>query len=235
MPAMISREKWDALVEAFRRRPGNKAAAAKAAGVTRKTAIRAWDRGYLNTAEWAEPIKDVLAREQVIARARLARVAAGEEMATAVAEAARLDASAQRREEAAIVRESRVGSMVLLRTVSQLAVSVQPLIHRLAAILDDRASDPNTTAEEILEVLEQVGRFARDANRCGETAVRLERLMLGEPETALATIMKEATPQDALYRLGALRESVARLGAKGKLPPGWEAITGGAAAAATES
>lgn len=63
----ITREKYDKLLEAYRDQPGNASTAARSAGVTRKTATRAWRTGWPKR-KWP-PIRTVLEEEVRLARA----------------------------------------------------------------------------------------------------------------------------------------------------------------------
>lgn len=66
----ISREVAEKLLEAYRRSPGHARFAAKAAGCDRRTALKAWERGWPHLPYVARAMKSIVHEEQELARAQ---------------------------------------------------------------------------------------------------------------------------------------------------------------------
>ena len=206
----LSVQFYEALVQAYRDNPSNHAAAAKAVGCARKTAKRGWDEGW-DKFEWAPPIKDVIAQEEVIARARIQQeweaeeaklelLAEGKPADTISADrrAAHLDAQAERAKakEQAIAARAAEGKMVdaIRRVVSAGAggllrqgEGINALAERVnTELLALSKAKVGTGPKDFrigpaLSTLRKYATAGRDLSQAAQNAVELERMHLGEP------------------------------------------------------
>ena len=201
---------YEALVEAYRNNPGNHAGAAKTIGCARKTAKRGWDEGW-SKYEWAPPIKDVIAQEEVLARARIQQEWEAEEerlellaegkpadIISADRKQAHLDAKAERAKarEQAIAARAAEGKMVdaIRRVVSAGAggllrqgEGINALAERCNTELLALSKAKTGTGHKdfrlgpALSTLRKYATASRDLSQAAQNAVELERLHLGEP------------------------------------------------------
>lgn len=206
----LSVQFYEALVEAYRNNPSNHAGAAKAVGCARKTAKRGWDEGW-SKYEWAPPIKDVIAQEAILARARIQQEWEAEEeqielraegkpadTISAERKAAHLDAQADRAKakEQAIAARAAEGKMVdaIRRVVSAGAggllrqgEGINALAERVNSelLLLSKAKVGSGQKDfrlgPALSTLRKYATAGRDLSQAAQNAVELERLHLGEP------------------------------------------------------
>jgi hypothetical protein len=221
----IEREVYDALLAAFRAVPGNVSAAAKAAGVARKTARLALLRGW-PARRWP-PIRDVLEQEQRLARAirfqadgggvqtpggDTASVQTPGSMAALQAspqglhpeaarklaldaEAAALDAARARAQEGQMVQLSRGNTIALMGTTSHLLRAGVARAQALQKSLD--AGDVLLTPAQTLQFVSSCGYLAKTAAEAAETTMRMERLLLGAPTEILGIQADRMSMDDA--------------------------------------
>ena len=132
----ISIEVAEKLLEAFRRAPGHARSAAKAAGCDPRTATKAWARGWAHVPHAARPMKDIIAEEQVLARAmREEQEAETERVTTSMAASQRLaqqskaarDAAATRAAEAVLVKVGRNATVNMVASVASMSRGVERL------------------------------------------------------------------------------------------------------------
>lgn len=207
----ISREQYDALVEAFRRRPGSISACAREVGVAYTTAFRYWTRG--GAYPWAKPIQPIVEGEQEAARAlmreeadaardaRMAEAEArGRELGREDAIAAREDKRDSLRREARIVRASRQNAEAFLEVAATLlGATCEIRDHVMDAIrtgkLRDRIlADP----AQGLALLRELSRIIADAQTVARTAVELEHLTLGDPRSQGTSSVEIQTSDEAI-------------------------------------
>lgn len=183
----ITREYYENLVSAFRERPGIVSEAASVAAVSRKTAQKAWVQG------WPEygfpPIRERLEQEATAVRARLAEQAE-REAATKAEQAqvakAQVDATATREREALIVRASRENVIGYLKATNDLmhgAVLLSGMIREELAQMAKKGSRP--PMKQAVYLMNAIGSALRQGNEAATLALRMERLLAGEPEAIL--------------------------------------------------
>jgi len=188
----ITREKYDELVESFRKHGDNFTVVADEVNVAWTTAKRAWTRGWHDqkSKPWARPIEEVLKKEQVAARAALerekhalvndARIARQDALRKAVEDGFN-DLVESRAKQGKVIRAARDNSIAALIVSQRLLKAAIPL----SAQIENDLQDSSLTVFERLRLLRQVGRFAHDAIEMAQVAEEMERKALGEPDVLL--------------------------------------------------
>jgi len=186
----VTRLQYEKLIEAFCQQnpnPGKKpnfSAAGKAAGVDRRTAQKAWERGWPNKNPPMTAISTVIVEQQRVARAKIARAEARQRQAALAMRAeAQEQAIKARAEEGAMVAITRRSATHLLRHTETLIRASQPLVETLRDQLMKRGSQ--FKMQKALILLERLNAFAKNTGDLVEQTMRLERLHLGEPETII--------------------------------------------------
>lgn len=208
----ISGEKWGRLVEAYRARPGAHTAAGKAAGCWWQTARRYWAEGGQDK-QARPPIRDLIADEQLAARAKLAEVGiaaaldAGteraRELAEREAELAAADRGEHRKAEAMIARVTRENALAVCEVVAMILESAALLRDSLRESFSTGKMAALVEADPVaaMKVLRECTRIASEGASISETAVKLERLVVGEPtENVRHTFESEADAEKVIER-----------------------------------
>jgi len=193
----MQNEAAERILIAFREAPGLAQTAAKVAGVDKRTARKAWEKGLASTnnPKYHEPFSQIIEREQVEARARLqteetiATTKAGEIEAARRAqlqEHAQKDITEGRVQEASMVRMARSGAIVLLNTLAQVTAGASVVGKKVRKTLEDVGNDPNRDltlkeANEVTKTLNRLTTSLRQASDAAQKAMEMERLLLGEP------------------------------------------------------
>jgi hypothetical protein len=198
----ITDDQWNALVLSYRETPppvlGAVAQAAKAAGVTRKTALKAWTTGmgYLGK----EPIQVMILEEQIAARSGVTdameaaareQSAAQAERSYAEAEKARADVIKARRQEAEMVRAQRGNLVAMIGITGSLlrgAIKQAREIEKALGDGVDPATNKKLTVRDKVSILWQVNRIVRQTADASGDVIRMERLLLGEPTEIVGTV-----------------------------------------------
>lgn len=188
----ITRETYDDLVDAFREHGDNFKAVAAQCGVHWSTAKRAWTRGWVDqkSKPWARPIEDVLKREQIEARAALARekadlvndrrIARQDSLREAI-EASFVDIIDSRAKRGKVIRGARDNSLAALIVSQKMLKAAIPLADKITHALEHEPLD----VFQRMRLLRQLGRFAHDAIEMSQIVDEMERKALGEPDTIL--------------------------------------------------
>ncbi len=237
----IPKDVWRKVLESFRSQPGHFAAAARAAGITIPTAKKLWEVGYPNDLdeEVRRPLKDVIADEQLEARARMAELEAltAQQAAeleasrrAAVAERARRDANASREEEARIIRVARGTVGDVLAGLVNSAKATLVVGRRMNALaekwLEQQEQTPTLafSPSELREVVEAQAKLASSTKaivEAGHQAMQMERLLLGEPTAIIAHAhLQDITLEEAERRMAAAGRALERARRYGLLPAG---------------
>ena len=243
--ARITTQFYDALVDAYRKHPGNHSGASRAVGCNRRTAKRGWEQGW-STFEWARPINEVIRDEQELARIHIERQSRLEmerqEMLndpTPIGDVARerrdahltaqLDrakardaAVKSRAEEGQMVAGARKSVMQGLGGLLRIGEGVQILADRCNDELKKLAKDPKDF--KLASSLATIRKYAlaiRDINSAAQTAVELERLYLGEPTEILGVQLgsfDDAPMEDVLREIEKGAEAIKEARAQGIIP-----------------
>ena len=205
----ITQEFYSALVEALRESNGNFSYTARVVGCDRATAKRAWERGWVPRLPWAKPVEEVIKQEQREARAKLHDAS---REAAAMAEVARRKAEEQaaqtRSEEAALVKAARINATALLKTTATCLVKIAGQAKKIHAAIDD----PETTASELVRMQQSITSMASTATSIAETTLRMERVLLGEPDKIVEHRIEGLTVDKAIAEIKAAQRAADRAG-----------------------
>lgn len=180
------------MVDAFREEGENYKAVAERCHVHWSTAKRGFERGWADqkSKPWALPIRDVLKREQIEARAALERekqdlindrrIARQQSLQEAI-ESSFADIVDSRAKRGKVIRGARDNSIAALIVSQKMLRAAVPLADKIANSLDTE----NLDVFQRMRLLRQVGRFAHDAIEMSQIVDEMERKALGEPDTIL--------------------------------------------------
>jgi len=218
--ARITQEKYDKMVEAYRQAPGNSSRCARASGVDRHTARKAWAEGWPD--RLLRPIKDVYHEEQLAARARLAK-AREEELSKLAAmqagteqldrERARDDSIASIEEETKMVRASRHSAMALQVILQRLLRGSATLAERVE---EELANMTLKTPKELIAILKELSTVTRQANEAARLAQQMEHSLVGKPDQWLG-IASDTSPQEAAAEVELAQRAIRRLKKRGMI------------------
>jgi hypothetical protein len=177
---VITQEKYNRLLEAFRTRPGKIMYASRVAGVDRRTARRAWSKGWPTL----PPIEQVLdhEREQALIRAQTLADKAMERVQDE-REALQKRAIAVTSEEIRVVDRARSNAIKLLEAMASVTRSSELLTKRVAEVLEATASEISPAT--CLKLLEQLARIQKQAIEAGDLVIKMERVRNGSPSELL--------------------------------------------------
>lgn len=217
----FTREKWDALLAAFRLEPGNVHRASIVAGVSRETAQKAWDRGWQDsTKPWAHVrIQDVLLKEQEEARAALRAQHVREHEAEMQAQLrAREDAIQARKEEAQGSAASRKNALGLAIVANKALVAGQKVVAELQRRVDDPDGLEKMPLKDLSRLLELNARLVQRAENCMALALQIERVVAGEPIAILGHRVESMSPAQIADELQSMLRTFDRAERAGKAP-----------------
>lgn len=169
----------DKLTDAFARAPANASAAAKLAGCDHRTARRGWAVGWPK--QGFRAISEVIAERQQAARALAMQRQADERQAEfsaaeQIAERARLDMAREREQDGQIARGAKGNALAALATSANLLKRGHKISQDLTA--EDLAGLP---PKDRIRALKVIAEFNREAVAAAEAAIKLERVIMGEP------------------------------------------------------
>lgn len=239
----ILQENFDALLDAYRRDPGNHVAAAAGSLLDPRTARKAWERG-VRRFHGGRPIRDLVTEEQEEARAEIIRrERSAREETAATRRDARKHAARAFAQEGAIVEDARSSAGELLRsarsmleTAELLGTTVRLRLQEMLSEDEQHRSNPQNACPlcerlpgkiEVTQATNLLSQLTRHLSASVEIAHKvmvMERLHLGRPgaivgvQGAGAITLQEGV-QRAAAAVAAL-ESAARRGVQAKtLPP----------------
>lgn len=192
------------MLDSHRDAPGNVSAAARHAGVSRATASKYWQHG--GDEAWMLPLRKTVEREQVAARAALEaeRIEAakrrGEELGELEAVQARADLGRELAETAKLSRRAKQNAFELLGIIESLLAGCRGIEAELREAFETGAIADLVRAKpsEAIKLVRELARLVHDGNLAGETAAKLERVLLGgDGDTGGFTVVVEST-DDAL-------------------------------------
>lgn len=220
---VITKAVYDRIVQEFRETPGRPNRVATAAGVNRRTAIRAWEVGWPN--KKLEPIRTLFEREQAKARAELAEQQ-GQIKAQSLDEQQRAinHAAKSRAEEGQMCRLARttalkglISSTVLADLGKHIGRRAEESIKELLELdpNDKRALSPN----QALALLQKIVSLQKDISALAHDSMQLERLHLGQPQANVGIIMnqREMTLEEVQVRIATATDALRRAAQSGGL------------------
>lgn len=239
-PVWIDRERYDAMLEAFRIEPGVFRACARRAGVDRRTAQRAWERGWPDRG--MKPIKVIIDDEQAAARAQLAEMREEEMRKLAKDHAGQVkqdharaaeDAIVARAEEAQMVRASRHNAIGLMASVQRLLRGANQLAQKVESMIADAADDTEDgegkkkkgiSPAQATALFTSIAHMTRASNEAARVSQQMERSLLGEPEKWVG-LHVNMSREEALREIEMGVKLRERLTAQGAIPTNGEDTT----------
>lgn len=234
----VDRQKYNALVAAYRDLPKNYSRAAHLAGVTRPTAKRAWSQGW--PARNMPAIKDVLEEERILTRSRrraaiieandpdlLERldeeegaddeIQASSSGAIAAQMLAKDDAVESRLQESRMVALSRANTIALMSSTSRLLSAAIDKAKQLE--LQIKMGEVNFTPKETQRFIGSLGYLVSKATESAKLTIEMERLLLGEPTEIIGMDIRNMSLDDAARTIELANRALARARKKGLVPP----------------
>lgn len=206
----ITRELYDRIVEGYRQAPGNATYAARYSGVDRRTAGKAWAKGW-PAFTWAIPIREVIRQEMESARAERIRLQE-EERAHQQRERdrARQDAVKTQAEELQATAAARQSAIVFSGLTRSLMVAMVPLAQTLKQNLETRWQD--LTPQQVTKVFSDAAYIVKASNESVKLALEVERLRNNEPTSILGVQghLEEVTTEEAVEELLAVERTLRR-------------------------
>lgn len=223
----IDRQKWEALVEAFRAAPGNINGAHKKTGLDYFFCQRAWRQGiaWANYPPARDPISRVLEEEATHKRAALVREEVA--VATGVKRDANADAQKTQIAEAQMVRLARASTTGLLASLVKISSgaakvgdAVADSISSLGVVKDEQGNPRPLTLQEVrglVSLLARVGQTLRQVTDAAASVLESERVVLGEPTKILGVVhsTQDITQEEADRRIEAAVRALERAKAQG--------------------
>jgi hypothetical protein len=223
MARRVDQALFEKLLEAYRADPGNISTAARYAGVTRRTARQAWETGWPDKPWGVKSIKDLLADDKDIARARLELederdgIQADHEALEAERdrEAARQHAIRSKQEEGQLVQATRALTMNALGAAAKAAAGMQAGMTRLSKELVDLADSGKALSQkeigQLSSIMRRYSSSLRDLASAGQLAMEMERLYLGEPSQIIGVMSEYDTmPMEELIKAAGYQDQILR-------------------------
>lgn len=222
----ITLQQWENMLASYRELSppvqGAITAAAQAAQVNRRTATRAWEKGfgYLGKV----PIQEVLLEEKFAARATAMDVtlAAAREQTQAQAdrayqeaERARADAVKSRRQEGDMVRAQRGNLMALIGVSGSVLRGALKQAREIEKIVEtgvDPANNQKLTLGQKVDTLWKLSRIVAQTATSSAEVIRMERLLLGEPTEIIGTLeLGDLSEDQAIAEIREAQEAAQRI------------------------
>lgn len=221
----ITRAEYERYVNAFLEEGPKWSRIAEVLGVAYTSAKLAWEVGWVDHAEWARPIKEVIAERDKIAldAASVDRVHTDEENSapTAVplkpaiqALAVRtmtqgeirqmLDtaiATVQADVAEALLREKQAIAIArnnvegLLLSVDKLIAYIRPMVDAMMGRLQLMALDTQVDPEKVLALIARIAKINKMAIEQADTVLSMQRLLAGQPQSITENRSTPASPQ----------------------------------------
>lgn len=222
----ITLEQWEIMLDSFRTLSppghGSITVAAEAAKVNRRTAVRAWDKGFGYLGK--PPIQEVILEEKAAARAAALDVtlAAAREQSQAQAdrayqeaERARQDAVKSRRQEGDMVRAQRGNLMALIGVSGSTLRGALKQAREIEKIIEtgiDPADGHKLTLREKIDTLWKLSRIVAQTASSSAEVIRMERLLLGEPTEIIGTLeLGDLSEDQAIQEIREAQEAAERI------------------------
>lgn len=193
---------FDALVRVFRtqEQAGERISYSQAAAITGvdvRTARRAWQRGWEDMPPVLPPIKEMLHREKLEARAALEKARRKTiKIQERNISTAREDAELSRAFEAFASRKALVASEQLVSDAAQMLHAAKPVREKLVQLMHDAAADPDVSIGKLLALQRQLAEYSEIAVKTLEKAMVIEHRRLGRPDLIIKNEGPGAVPVD---------------------------------------
>jgi hypothetical protein len=216
----VNQDVWDKLLEAYRGDPGNHSAASRHAMVQRKTAKRAWDKGYPDRPWGSKPIRQLISEDVELARSRHhleeERASLMEDIQLTEAErdreVVRQAALNARKEEAALIVLSRQAAIRAMAAATGATEGLKDSMKRIGKELTAMSSGGPLTAKELNQMSAIGRRFSsmlREIAAAGQMAMEMERLYHGDPTTIIGIETElDGMPLGELVKMAGYQDEV---------------------------
>lgn len=221
----ITHEQHTKLVEAYLDVPAGHANAARLAGVSTHTAIRAWKEGWDFPAWASTPIKQVVLQKQIEARALLQDADRERKLAKEAAKRrkgrklAGLDAAEEKAREATAVRAAMTNAMGLLGITAELSKNALPAIQRAVHRL---SATEQVSWKQAVKLTSDLSWIANRTHATLKMSMEMLRMHLGEPDKILSVVGE--TGQQAKIEAEA---TIAAMGSEGRFRKGVQDLLDG--------
>lgn len=181
----ITRERYDLLVAAYREQPGNASHAARTVKCDRRTATRAWHKGWPKIA-WARPIRAVIYEESQEARQAHAEQRLHErEVDQERRDKERAEAIEAKKQELAMLKLGRSNVINVGMSIAHLSTNIRGLaeahIQALAEEIRAVQADPKSAKTgKFVELLARYTRLCKDYTQMARTVIVTERVRTGQ-------------------------------------------------------
>lgn len=222
---VTSQSTYDKLIIAFRENWGNFSSAARAAGVARKTAKKAWISGWPD--QRMRPIRDLLEEERLAARAEIltetrAKLVGDQavlQQEAVEAEKARLLSHSQavqtRAQEGEMVKLSRANTIVMMATANRhLRVA-----NKLAKELEEQVEkgEVELTPQQVIKLAGSCAFLTKTAAEAARINLEMERILLGEPTEIIGIDVNNMSVEEAARRIEVANRALERARKRGLL------------------
>lgn len=201
----LTQQTYDSLTQQYRERPAAHHLVAANCGINWRTAKRAWEVGYPQHG-WP-PISEVVAEEQVIARARVVELEQevhqqradrareierskreNREALSLQRERARQDAIEARTQEAQAVKVGRQNAIALLAAQNKLIRGSLKLAERMQEQLEQEKLELRPS----IKVMGELSRAVNQATEAAQRVIQMERLLIGAPTEIIGHVGSDA-------------------------------------------
>lgn len=198
---------YDFALDSFRRHGYRPVVVGREIGINDRTATRYWFHGAPEVS--LPPISQVLEREMVAARAKLAAEKQAER--EAAREAAMASAAEARAKEGQIIDLNRGAILQASVVAANLALGSRKLAEALATKLTKLAATPDAIdAKEAVSMLRQISATTAQITSAAHELMEMERLHLGEPTHIIEVAKADLTIGDIESRVDAAARALAR-------------------------
>lgn len=159
---------------------------------------QAWSKGWSDQPPALLPIRDIIERARIAARARVAK--AQRQMLRAEAAETRdaaQDIASQIAVETFASRQGLIAAQGLLSSAAQLIHATSPVRERIIQDIADVAADPDQPLAKLLRIMREVGEFSQTAMAVFKQYAEVNGKLLGKPDVKVAHEHEVKVPQGA--------------------------------------
>lgn len=213
----ITQDLVTALLDFFRRSPGEISEAARYAQCSRPTARKAWNKGFPHH-HGGKSLQQVIQEEQAAARAAMLREAQEKSaQAERDREASRTAAVQARKEEGMMVQGTRAVTGQAILMAQEVISGSRALSKRLRKILENEAVKPTPDLNPLamMGLLREASLIINRLNDAAHQTMQMERLHLGEPTSIVGVAVSggniplDITIEEAEIRVKAAQAAIA--------------------------
>lgn len=209
-----TREVYDLLLVFYRQEGAKFTEAARKAQCSLKVARSAWQTGWRGLV-WAEPIEQVVQKEQDEARALRHRLEREElERQEDVRRQSRADAIEARAQEARAAKLARGNATMFATHTLRMLKSLGKVVEEF----DRRVNDPNVlgamTSQELRKWAQTVGGMTREGAQIVRMSLEIERIVTGTPVAVIGVQVSEMSPVQLMDEIKRIHSTLSAFGAR---------------------